>query len=724
MTLRLALRNSLVMAATVAALGTVARAGQQSPAIAADTFVNSARPDNNNGGSGFFFVGKTGASQLNGLLRGLLQFNMPSSPNIGNRATVTRVRVTLRTVGIGSAETTALGAGTVSLMPLTTSWVEGTNGTSGAGVWVIGQACTSFGATWNQRFCSFGGGHGNGGADISLANPTTPNVDMTFDSNAGGSMVARVQSWIDGTTSNFGWLVYSADSEAAAIRQKFRTKESGIPPTITIDYVCKAGYDTIGNTCARCTTADRNQCKVGQGTNACNDPGAPNPGYTCTCGAGFTGTGTTACTDPDECAIGSNPCNDNGDSGATCTSRNAPSSGYDCSCSTGFLSNGTSCVGACGSGPDPCGNGGTCAVTTPGQWTCSCPAGYTPSGGTHPACVNFNACDAAAIGRCTTFGGNACVDDAPPATTYHCTCGNAAYVNGTSGGLPACVNKNECATNHCRDGGDTSAICADVAAPGTGYDCTCSSSFWEIDVLSGFDSCVDIDECAAAVNPCGQGTCTNLTGGNGYTCACDSGYVVEGGNTATPTCVHPNSCDAQSDIACVATAGNSCVDTPPPQIGYTCDCSNPAYTQSLDKRSCVDANACIINHCIDEGDARADCVDRNPPRAGYDCDCSPGWVTDGTTCVDINECSAGGNPCGKGTCTNTKGGYQCKCPSGYAATTSGAPTCVPSGSGYVSYTVEAGSCSAAGDSGAATFVTMGLVLGALWLARARRRRAA
>lgn len=56
------------------------------------------------------------------------------------------------------------------------------------------------------------------------------------------------------------------------------------------------------------------------------------------------------------------------------------------------------------------------------------------------------------------------------------------------------------------------------------------------------------------------------------------------------------------------------------------------------------------------------------PSIGFTCsDCSGGFQTQGTDCVDLNECqSPTTNNCDpRGICTNTYGSYECSCPSGY-----------------------------------------------------------
>ena len=48
-------------------------------------------------------------------------------------------------------------------------------------------------------------------------------------------MVADVQSWLDNPANNFGWLVLG-DESAVLTAKRFDTRESAIPPVLTIQY--------------------------------------------------------------------------------------------------------------------------------------------------------------------------------------------------------------------------------------------------------------------------------------------------------------------------------------------------------------------------------------------------------------------------------------------------------------------------------------------------------
>lgn len=501
---------------------------------------------------------------------------------------------------------------------------------------------------------------------------------------------------------------------------------------------CGMGYTSTGGSSPTCVNFDacangggNTNCKTSAG-NTCNDLPPTSTSYTCTCGTGYSAAAGPSCVDTNGCSP--NHCGDGGDTGTLvkCNDVAAPGTGWTCNCDTGFSFNGTTCQSACHSGSNPCNpngangdTGSTCSVVGTGGWTCACTSGYVSTGGIMPTCVNLNACTAAANSACVTTQGNGCIDEAPPSTTYHCNCANPAY-DGTN--TAKCNDKNECAPNHCVDGGDSFASCLDHKAPLTGYDCTCSSTtLWSHGTASGHPSCVDTDECAAVTgNPCVHGTCTNIPLGGGYKCDCDRGFLDFNGNTPSPTCEHPNSCDLKAGVACVdSQAGNRCVDDQPPFIGYTCACDNPAYTTSNDQHSCVDKNACVPDHCGDGGDRFASCIDARAPKAGYTCDCGTGWSFDGKTCVDINECTGGANPCGHGSCSNTLGGYECVCANGYVLSKKTPLTCVASSENQKwTYTVIPGSCSMSGrsESGATALFFLAMLLLIARVARGKRLR--
>ncbi len=135
------------------------------------------------------------------------------------------------------------------------------------------------------------------------------------------------------------------------------TMDTGTVDTGTVD---TGTMDTGPGGCAAVTCATNATCA--------DDTGTP----ICTCDAGYSGDGTTSCTDVDECTP-SDPCGM-----GMCV--NAPGS-YSCSCDPGYTFDGTTCADVNECVPtDPCGMG-TC-TNEAGSYTCACPMGYRFDGTT------------------------------------------------------------------------------------------------------------------------------------------------------------------------------------------------------------------------------------------------------------------------------------------------------------------------------------------------------
>ena len=272
--------------------------------------------------------------------------------------------------------------------------------------------------------------------------------------------------------------------------------------------------ETSFNVCASNTSdCDSNASCSRSTTNGRGD-------WSCTCDAGYTGTGhrrtyshdfvtpnsntgddrlyvirtslVTGCTDINECA--GNPCGGNGSCSQT-TPGSSP--GYTCSCNAGYRFNGSSCVvsNECTLTPSICGVGTCNELPPPSSYSCNCPMGYQFNGTT---CVTENAC-VAGIDNCNR---NA---TCTPVGTSRWTC---ACNSGYSGDGVTCNNINECRDpDICgTDGrGNPTGRCTDTQGS---YDCACNSGY-----AFGRGECRDINECSMRPGPCGVGGASWVGGG-------------------------------------------------------------------------------------------------------------------------------------------------------------------------------------------------------------------
>lgn len=82
-----------------------------------------------------------------------------------------------------------------------------------------------------------------------------------------------------------------------------------------------------------------------------------------------------------------------------------------------------------------------------------------------------------------------------------------------------CVNIDSCVDDPCGAGG----LCVDTPAPGTGYNCSCTTGY----VLNNdLYECEEVDGCEGV--DCGGGSCVDVAApGTGYTCDCDDVFSYD-----------------------------------------------------------------------------------------------------------------------------------------------------------------------------------------------------
>ncbi|KAF5291111.1 hypothetical protein FQA39_LY14353 [Lamprigera yunnana] len=376
--------------------------------------------------------------------------------------------------------------------------------------------------------------------------------------------------------------------------------------------------------------------------------------FVCKCLPGYHGDGEIACLDIDECAK-SGVCGRN----ALCHNTKG---NYTCSCPDGYFGNpydGCADLDEC-EYEDACGPGAIC-TNLDGSKQCTCPPGYRGDAYTK-GCEDIDECAQHPCGKgskCTNLEG-----------TFSCTC-PPGYAGNP---LISCTDINECDSNPCAK----NAKC--INTNGT-FSCLCPEGY------TGYaqEECIDINECGRS-NSCGiNAKCINLLGS--YKCVCPLGFKGQG----QIYCENVNECETNpcgENAVCKDTIGS-----------FVCSCKEDFTGDPF--RGCVDINECVAlekpcgNYAVCENSIPGyNCIcpqgyRANPSpqvaceqidvnilcKSNFDCTnnaecienqcfCQKGFVPQGATCTDINECET--QPCGPfAICTNTVGGFQCDCDNGY-----------------------------------------------------------
>ncbi|KAG7229887.1 hypothetical protein INR49_009604 [Caranx melampygus] len=416
-------------------------------------------------------------------------------------------------------------------------------------------------------------------------------------------------------------------------------------------YYCDCGSGFVfSNT--QCEDVD--ECAAGRCSpfaNCTNSPGF----FSCQCVAGYRGDGFT-CADVDECSL-ARQCHSN----ALCI--NLPGS-YKCTCRVGFSGDGvTQCndVNECLVDYGGCRNKATC-VNNEGSFSCLCLPGFILVNRT--ICQDINECNelnnpCGLNEECTNIDGS-----------YECPC-RAGYYRPASN--MDCADMDECKDNPCH----VNATCLNTIGSHT---CTCNRGF-----AANGTQCDDIDECSAVGTCHPRALCTNYIGD--FSCSCELGFKGDGFS-----CQDVDECTLSDTICPVF---SKCINAPG---AYVCSCLNgtvvlndtcelpsplcepachihglchpsPARHQCVcdlgyvgDGLTCSDIDECQRENVCPENET--ECV--NIP-GSFSCVCRQGYVLNGTRCVDMNECETGQQECSEfAHCINTMGSHSCVCFSGFA----------------------------------------------------------
>ncbi|XP_042178990.1 fibrillin-2b isoform X2 [Oncorhynchus tshawytscha] len=328
---------------------------------------------------------------------------------------------------------------------------------------------------------------------------------------------------------------------------------------------------------------------------------------------------------------------------------------FRCECPFGYNLDytGINCVDTdeCSIG-NPCGNG-TCTNVL-GGFECSCHEGFEP--GPMMTCEDINECSLNPLlcaFRCVnTFG------------SYECMC-PSGYVLRDDHRM--CRDQDECSEG-LDDCESKDMSCKNLI--GT-FMCICPPGLQR---RPDGEGCMDLNECRAKPGICKNGRCENTVGS--YRCVCNEGFQPSSTGTDCIdnrqgfcfTEVLQTMCQQGSTNRNSVTKSECCCNLGR-GWGPQCElCPLPGTVQY--KRMCplgpgYTTDGRDINECTVMPDLckNGQCINTI---GSFRCHCNVGYTTDftGTSCIDMDECSASPRPCNF-LCKNTEGSYLCSCPRGY-----------------------------------------------------------
>lgn len=178
-----------------------------------------------NGAGPVMFAGRTGGGETR---RAVLRFDVTSSIPAGSTVTSVSLELTI-TMSASSVPDDQ------SIHMLTSDWGESTSVASSGGGGGGGTAQPGD-ATWIHTFSPSSNWTTAGGDFVATASATASVPASGTVSFNGPGLAADVQAWLDGTQSDYGWLIKGPEVGGSTARRYATHENSSLTPLLTIEF--------------------------------------------------------------------------------------------------------------------------------------------------------------------------------------------------------------------------------------------------------------------------------------------------------------------------------------------------------------------------------------------------------------------------------------------------------------------------------------------------------